>query len=197
MPDMSGFEALLTQYGLPLVFVGCFLEGDAAAVVSGGLAHSGTLPLWGVLGLVFLGAFLADTMWFVLGRRLPHSPRFARHLESRVGRSARDLVARNPVLVILGFRFVWGTRIAVPLTLGASMLPARLVLSLDALACMVWAGTLVAVGYGIGATLLNLLDLGFHAHFGLVLAGGIAVALILGWIGRRVLRKDRAGRGTG
>ncbi|XDA99445.1 DedA family protein [Sulfitobacter sp. LCG007] len=189
---MTGLEGLLARYGLPLVFVGCFAEGDTAAVVSGGLAHRGTLPLLPTWALAFLGAYLADTVWFLIGRKLPDQPRFARHLEGRVARRARALVERRPILVILGFRFVWGTRTVVPLLLGMSSLPARLVLPLVALACLVWASALIGIGYGLGAAFVNILDLGFHAHFGLMIVAGIIVALVFGVIGRRLMHGARS-----
>ena len=48
-------NALIAQFGLIALFLGCFLEGESAAITGGVLAHGGFLPLWQVVIAIAAG----------------------------------------------------------------------------------------------------------------------------------------------
>src|SRR5258706_15860652 len=66
----------VAKYGLPLVFLNVFLEqiglpipAIPTLVAAGALAAEGKLSGWALVGLSFLASLIADTIWFLLGRR--------------------------------------------------------------------------------------------------------------------------------
>ncbi|MGH3055415.1 MAG: DedA family protein, partial [Gaiellaceae bacterium] len=61
-------ESLITQYGLLGVFVGAALEGDIVLILCGVAAHVQLLRLPTVLTVGWLGAVVADCVWYALGR---------------------------------------------------------------------------------------------------------------------------------
>src|SRR5258706_5477645 len=66
----------VAKYGLPLVFLNVFLEqiglpipAIPTLVAAGALAAEGKLSGWALVGLSILASLIADTIWFLLGRR--------------------------------------------------------------------------------------------------------------------------------
>nr|WP_246849345.1 DedA family protein [Rubellimicrobium arenae] len=189
---MHGLEALLTAWGLPLVTASCFIEGDAAAMVGGALAHRGTFGFGEAVFAAALGAFLSDQFWFHVGRRIGATGMVRHHLDRPVLARLGDWLRRRPNLAIIGVRFVWGIRIAGPTAIGAAGVSPWRFLALDLPATIVWATLLTGMGYGVGATIeravgsLHLLD-----HLGLV-AVGVGVLSILLWLLHRRARRRAA-----
>ena len=180
---MGGVEALLAQWGLPLVVLGTGLEGDTVALVSGALAHRGLIAggLVPVALAAALGAFLSDQAWFHLGRRLDANPRVRRLLGSGAGLRMRAALERHPLLPLFLFRFIWGTRLAGPLTFGATGVGALRFLVVDLLACLAWGGLFTGLGFGLGLSIERLAGrLRLEAHLSLV-AAGVAAILVVAW----------------
>ena len=185
-----GLEGLLGRFGLPLVVLACFVEGDSAAALSGAVSHRHLLPPLPLVALAAaLGGFLNDQLWFHIGRRGARAAWLARRPEHPAAKRLSDLAARRPVPLALGFRFVWGTRIAVPALLGGSgMAPLRF-LALDLVAVALWAGIMTGIGAGLGEIVHRVLGR-FHiaAHLGLVLTGSLLALLACGLIVRHLWR---------
>jgi len=174
MIDIGG---LVAHFGLIAVFAGSFVEGETVVTLGGFAAHQRLIPLAGAAVAAFLGAFLADQLYFHLARRNA-GHRFVRRLaESRVGRRAITWVARHPMLFALGFRFVPGMRTAGPIAIAlAGQTPARF-LALDGLASVIWAGAFTVLGFFASHWVEHLLgDLARIEH---QLAAGAVLALPL------------------
>ena len=118
---VAGLEALLASFGLPLVTLACFVEGDGAAMVSGALSHRGYFPFLGAALAAALGAFLSDQLWFRVGRRVGGGAWGQRQLDRPAPARVRAWLLRRPNLAVVGFRFVWGIRVAGPMVIGAAV----------------------------------------------------------------------------
>ncbi|MEI4485946.1 VTT domain-containing protein [Frigidibacter sp. MR17.14] len=178
-----GFEALVTQWGLPAIFLGCSVEGDATGFLAGVLAHRGLFPYEVATMTVAAGAFAGDQALFFLGR---HTSRFGfvqRMLNHGAVSKVRRMVVERPTALILGFRFLYGARTIGALSLGAAGIPVPRFVALNALAVLVWAHVVTALGYGLGATLHGLIGrVRLEGHLGMaaaVVAAGFAVAWAL------------------
>jgi membrane-associated protein len=150
----------------------------AAVAVTG---HGPSLPL--LVLAAGAGAFLGDTLTFLVGRR--HGPRRMARVTNRRARRlldrASDTLERRGALVVLTARYVPLGRVAVNLTAGATGFAPRRFAGLAALAAATWATWSVAVG-----------ALGGHWLEGNPLLGsvaGIALALGLGLVVDRVARR--------
>ena len=147
------FESLIIHYGYPLLFVGTILEGETFVIVAAFLAHRGYLSLPGVILVAFLGTFAADQFFFLLGRTqgtafLAKRPGW----QSGVAR-AQTLLQRYNVLLIIGFRFLYGLRTVMPLVIGMSGFSTRRFVALNALGALIWTVVMAALGYIFGQTL--------------------------------------------
>jgi membrane protein DedA with SNARE-associated domain len=167
---------LLSDYGYLAVFVGALLEGESVLMLAGYAAHRGLLSLPTVVVIAFFGATLGDQMFFLIGRR------FGRELvvrwpgfEERTVRVER-LLLRYHAWVIMGVRFAYGLRIAGPIAIGMSALPAWRFFLFNAIGAVVWAPLIAGVGWMFGHALEQILgDMRRYEALGLAL---LVVAIV-------------------
>ncbi len=182
--DLGG---LLAQYGYWILVPGALLEGETVVVLAGFAAHRGHLDLPTVIALAALAGWAGDQAWFWVGRR--HGAALLRRFPS-IGRHAarlQSLAARHPHGVVIGVRFAYGLRIAGPVLLGGSTIPAPLFAALNALGALAWASALALLGWAFGDAAERLLGRIGHIE------GWLLLALLLGglayWLLRRAVRR--------
>jgi membrane protein DedA with SNARE-associated domain len=179
-------QGFIETYGYVAVFIGCFLEGETVLVLAGFAAHLGYLSLPSVISIAALAGFCGDETAFLLGRR--YGPR----LVARSPRLARaqplilEKLTRHATWVVFMLRFAWGLRIASPLVIGATGLPAMRFALPNAAGAVVWAIVIGGAGYAFGAAFSGLIE---HAKKYEAIAFGIlaVLAITITWIGK-VLR---------
>jgi membrane protein DedA with SNARE-associated domain len=168
--DLAG---LLQTYGYPLLFIGVFAEGESLLLLAGYFAQRGYLEFAGVIVTAFIAAVCGDQFFFHLGRRQGAAllARFP-HLRDKV-QSTLARVERNQAKFVLSMRFLWGLRIALPIALGLTTMPAPRYLWLDLISAAVWSTTVTLVGYTAGRVVTRLVE-DLHGY-----EMGIVIALVL------------------
>jgi len=185
-------QSFIETYGYVAVFIGCFVEGETVLVLAGFAAHLGYLSLPSVMATAAVAGFCGDETVFFLGRRygprlLAWSPRLA---------AAQPVIlaklSRHASWVVFMLRFAWGLRIASPLVIGATGLPAMRFALPNAAGAIVWAIVIGGAGYAFGAAFSGLLE---HAKQYEAIAFGVlaVLALTLTAIGKVVRRAPRTG----
>lgn len=176
---MEILKTLLAEYGLWIVFVGTFFEGETVVVVAGFAAHQGLFNPLTVALLAFCGSFAGDQFWFFMARNF-RTHRYVTKLSARpTFQRALRILEKHPTKFILSFRFVYGIRNVSPIAIGLSDIPALRFLMLNAIAAAVWAAAFTAIGYVFANTLEMVLgELHKAEHFVLVITG-IAVFVYL------------------
>ncbi|MCB5409700.1 DedA family protein [Pseudogemmobacter faecipullorum] len=186
-------SAFIAQWGIAAVFLGCFFEGETAAILGGVIAHRG-LTGWGETALAaFLGALLADQLWFLLARALPAESRAGRWLKARsqsgTGSALFRRLEQNHIALTLAFRFIPGTRILGPLALGRSSMSWPGYSLWNSLSCLVWAVLFTGLGYHFGQAAEAGLGRLHEVHFlGLLLVVALA-GLILARLCHHLLHR--------
>ncbi len=145
-------ESIVEHYGYLAILVGTFLEGETIVVLAGFLAHRGYLTLELVIACAFFGTYAGDQLFFYIGKW-----RGSRILAKRPHwqlRSERvfSLLNRHQVLVILGFRFLYGLRTVTPFLIGMSRVHPIRYLVLNGLGAIIWAIAVAVLGYVLGET---------------------------------------------
>lgn len=183
---------LLQTHGYWILAVGCLLEGEAVLVLAGFAAHRGLLDPAAVVSIAAISGFMGDQCFFWIGRR--HGARWAGRWPFIARQSARvhRLIERWHEVLILGVRFAYGLRIAGPVLIGMSALPAWRFTLFNALGAMLWALVVAAVGWMFGAAVERLLGELQHVEGWLFLALLLALG-IWALVRRRIARR----RGTG
>jgi membrane protein DedA with SNARE-associated domain len=144
-------ELLVRSYGYWFVALGAFLEGETVILMAGFAAYRGYLDIRWVVAVTFIGALAGDQLHFHLGRW-----KGASFLEkyalwrAHVGK-VRRLMQRYGLLVIFGFRFIYGARTVTPFVIGSSGFDGLAFLAIDAMMVFFWSCLIAYLGYAFGA----------------------------------------------
>jgi membrane protein DedA with SNARE-associated domain len=187
-------EILIARYGLAAILVGAGIEGETVVVAGGLLAHREMLPFWGVAAAAVVGSFIADQLFFALGRYFRGSARVRRISEKPAFASALSALERHPTRFILIFRFLYGLRTISPIAIGTTRVHTRKFVMLNAISATVWGLVFTTVGYLFGNAV--------EREFGKLTSRHMMIAAIVVVVGgfcaiqgvRWVLRRRRAGK---
>lgn len=150
-------EQLISSYGYIAIGIGTFFEGETILVMAGFAAHRGYLELHWVILSAMVGTFFGDQLYFYTGRT-----KGTGYLENRPYWKAKSakvlrLIEKNQILLILGFRFLYGVRTVTPFLIGASKIAPSRFLLLNSFSASVWAIAIGTLGYLFGYTLENMI----------------------------------------
>lgn len=177
--------------GGPLLLVGAWLQGEAAVILGGALAHQGVWPWWEVWLVAAVPATLGHELYYVLGRRFGARllERLPTHWQPAVDR-ARRLISRHDARILLAMRFAYGVRLPLPILCGSSGVPAGRFLVYNVGTALGWALLFTLIGFVFGAAATAAFRQ--YAHFqALFLVAGVVFAFCVRRAGRRL--GDRLG----
>jgi len=174
---------LIAAHGYWALALGTFLEGETILVLAGVAAHRGYLDLRLVMLVAFAGSLTGDQFFFLMARR--HAGWLTRRLEAWRGKveAVHRHLERHQILIMLGFRFVYGIRVVTPVVIGLSRIPAARFAVCNALGAAVWAVAVAWGGYLLGNAVNVFLE---NARAAELAAFGLVAVLGLGlWLRRR------------
>jgi membrane protein DedA with SNARE-associated domain len=174
---------LIATHGYWILALGCMLEGETVLLLAALAAHRGYLNPAAVIAIAAASAFASNQFFFWLGRR--HGSALLERWPALASRSTeiRRLIERHASLAAVAVRFVYGIRVAGPILIGASSMPALRFAVLNALSAVVWAFLVGAVGWLFGEAAQTIF--GHLARVESWLLGALIVALVLAWRLRR------------
>ncbi len=181
------WHSLFQAHGYWALALGCLFEGETALLLAGFAAHRGWLDPLAVFSIAAAAGFAGDQVFFWIGRR--HGPAVLRRwpaLGSQRARLQRGL-QRWPKAMVLGVRFAYGLRIAGPLLIGASAMPAWRFTVLNALGALLWAAVVGGAGWVFGEAAQQLLGRVQHLEDWLLLVVLLAGAVV--WLLRHRRRQ--------
>ena len=186
-------QALITQYGLIAVLLGCVLEGETVLLLAAAAAQRGLLNLHAVIAVAAIGAFIGDNIFFFLGRRwgshvAEHVPWIAR-IVPRVDR----LLTRWRWGAVIALRFTYGLRVGGPMLLGAGTIPTWQFVAANAVGALLWAGLIAAIGHSAGQaveTLLGRIGGAEKVLLLVVIAIGVGAIVVRAVLRRRMSRSE-------
>ena len=148
---------LVSTYGYVAIAIGTFFEGETILILGGLAAHQGYLDLSGVIASAFAGTMFGDQLYFYIGRIKGYSVLEKRPHWKRKSERVLRLLHKHQILLILGFRFLYGTRTITPFLIGISRVSPVRFLILNIIGASVWAAVIGGLGYVFGQTLESLL----------------------------------------
>ena len=187
--------AAIAEYGpwfYLVTLIWTFLEGETFVLFAGFAASKGLLRLDLLIIFAWLGSFLGDQFYFLLGRLygarvLAWAPRW----RSAVARPLSWL-ERYDTAFVLSYRFIYGLRNFSSLALGLSDISWRRFLVLNFIGAGLWAVIFASVGYVAGAALARALG---DLHFGIEVALlGVFVGVVL--VAGLRQRRRQSGKGA-
>jgi len=135
------------------VFLGCFVEGETSLITSSFDAHRGYLEIFIVMFIALAATQSWDWIWFTIGRK---SGKLFLERKPKLNEKAKkidSLLRKNPVPVLLGYRFLFGFRTVVPIVIGMSSISKRKFLIFSLINTILWDILFSSIGYFFGAFL--------------------------------------------
>jgi len=180
-------EELVSTYGYTAIALGTFLEGETILVLGGFAAHRGFLQLPWVVACAFIGSFVGDQLYFFLGRSKGEQMLAKRPHWRQKSARVMALLEKHQVMLILGFRFLYGLRTVTPFLLGTAQIPRGRFFALNMLGALAWAIAVGCLGYFFGYAVEAMLgDIKRYELLLFAVIAGVGVAL---WLHRRLTRK--------
>jgi len=163
-------ESILQTYGYWALLIGTFLEGETILILGGFLAHRGYLELPWVIAAAFTGTLAGDQLFFFIGRIKGGSFLDKKPLWKPSIEKVHNLFERYQMLLILGFRFIYGIRTVTPFVIGMSRVKTERFIILNIIGALVWAIVIGTGGYLFGAVFEALLGNIKHIEKELIIA---------------------------
>ena len=177
---------LIAAHGYWILAVGCLLEGETVLILAALAAHRGYLNPVGVVTIAAACGFASNQFCFWLGRR--HGTALLDRWPVLATRSAqvRQLIDRHASFAAFAVRFAYGVRVAGPMLIGASSMPALRFAVLNVLSAITWALLVGGVGWLFGEAAETIF--GHLAH----VEGWLFAVLIASLVAWRLLRHHSA-----
>jgi len=191
------WEQLVSRWGYIAVALGTFVEGEGVLLSAGAVAHLGLLSLPLVMLSAALGSLVWGQLWYYLGR--VHGRAF---LARRPKLRARALVVEGWIVrygawLVVGFRFIAGAAIVLPVLIGSSGFSRLRYLALDALGAAIWACVFASAGFGLGAGFRGVLgSVGALSEVAAAVLCGVLLLLLITRFGRAQLARRALRRGS-
>lgn len=175
---------LISQYGLVIVLVGTFFEGEVFAIIGGFLAYRGSYPLELIAALAFVGSFTGDLSVFLFSRFWSGHRWVARWKERPKFAKALRLVDRYQAFFVIVNRYIYGLRMPGLIALGLSSISIPRFLVLNLIGAALWAGLFTTIGFAFGYSIgsvfarLEMMERGVGITLAVI---AIALALWFAW----------------
>jgi membrane protein DedA with SNARE-associated domain len=176
------------------VFAGCFFEGGTTLVTSSYASHRGHLEIFIVMIIALIASQSWDWIWFIIGRKrgaiiLAKKPKLklkAKRIDA--------LLVKYPIPILLGYKFLYGFRTAMPLTIGMSSIKTRTFTIFSLINTILWDILYSSLGYFFGVFLKanwkEIEHYEFESFLGIVVAGVIIGLLVRYYSIKRVTRRS-------
>jgi membrane-associated protein len=156
---LGAFFETLIPFSLAILGEIFFLSGAI-------LAGLGTLDLWAVTGVLYLGGILGDNASYWIGRRygqglfarLSHLPRIGRHLHVENYRRGLEFFRRRGAFAVLAARFSGPLSWVMPALAGVFRLHYITFLRFNSLGVVLGIGQFILLGYFFGTHLESILN---------------------------------------
>jgi membrane protein DedA with SNARE-associated domain len=177
-----------------VVFTGCFFEGETTLITSAYASHRGHLEILVVMILAIIASQSWDWIWFTIGRRRGNNFLAQKPKLQLKAKKVKGLLEKYPIPILLGYKFLFGFRTAVPLTIGMSSIKTKTFAILSLVNTIIWDILYSSLGYSFGAFLKanwkEIEKYEFETLIGLVVAGIIIGPLLRKYSIRRVERRS-------
>lgn len=196
---MNEILALIDRFGLGIVFVGTFFEGEVFAIIGGFLAYRGAYAFELMIALAFVGSFLGDLAVFLFARYFSDNRWVVRWTKKPKFAKALRLVDRFQAYFVIVNRYVYGLRMPGLIALGLSSITVPRFLILNFIGAGIWASLFTSIGFIFGYSInsvfqrLEMMETGVMIVLGVLLA---ALVAFFAWQqGGSVVRDRLFGRG--
>ena len=151
MDFVQYLEHLVISHGYWAVLIGTLFEGETVLIIGGLCARLGLLKLSTVIMIAFIGSFLGDQAWFLIGYFKGRKILSKHHKWQRRIDRVHNIMERHDTLIMLGFRFIYGMRMMTPFVIGLDReVKVMKFFILNGIGAAIWSVVIAAGGYSFG-----------------------------------------------
>jgi membrane protein DedA with SNARE-associated domain len=144
---------IISTFGYPAVLIGALLEGETVLILAGFFAFMGYMQLPWVILTAFVGTYGGDQLFYFTGKLKGRGIISNRPAWKLRAEKVLTMVTRHQILMILGFRFIWGIRAITPFLFGAIGVKTVDFLLWNTIGAVVWSIAITLLGYYFGSSL--------------------------------------------
>lgn len=191
-------EEIFFKYGsffYLILLLGSFVEGESVVLTAGFFAYKGYLSLPLIILISFLGTLFADQLLFFIGRWYGPGLLERRPKLKETSKRVFELLHKYHTWYILGFRFVYGVRVASPLVIGAAGISVKRFVILNFIAAIIWSVLSCLAGYILGYFFADQIEVVMHKAIqfqkitiGIIILAIAGISFFIYW---RKKRKER------
>lgn len=185
-------EKFLDEYGYLALVVGTFLEGETAILVVSSLTGTGMFSLPAVIMFGFLGSFMSDWLYYLIGRL---NGKYFIDRRPALKQKALPVIKffeRYKLPILVAYRFLYGFRLVIPLVIGMSGVRPMQFLGFSIISGLIWATSVSTAGYYAGL-IFNVTASTFRENFLVIVAAFALCGITLGFaVNRFVFRNTDA-----
>jgi membrane protein DedA with SNARE-associated domain len=147
---------IIKQHGswfYAITFIWTFLEGETFVIFAGAAAAQGSLNIYYLILVAWIGSFCGDQLYFMLGRRFgPWILRKFPKLQPSADKVS-NTIKKHDIVFILTYRYLYGLRNIASVCMGISGLEWRKFAFWNFIAAFLWANSFAWAGYIFGEVL--------------------------------------------
>lgn len=188
-------ELIKSLIGHPILIsiIGPFLFGGETILILAILAGQNLIPLWMVVLFCIFGMFLADTMWFLIGKIKALSKlKKIKWIHKGYKRAKKEIEeAPNELFLLILIKFAYGIGIPILLYLGRKGMSLKKFILNNILIIASWSLVITILGWSIGKTSAIAMDKfeNIYASILLIVTGFILVNILFKEIRSKVIIK--------
>jgi membrane protein DedA with SNARE-associated domain len=190
-------EDFLNEYGYFALMVGTFLEGETAILVASSLINEGLFKIPQTVLFGFAGSFISDWVYYGIGYLngkyfLAKRPKLQAKLYP-----VQSFLRKNSTQVLLTYRFLYGFRVIIPISIGLSKIKPSKFLLFSIISGILWATSVSLIGYSIGK-FFEIESTVFEENIFMIIAGFGLFGLSIGYLvkkiaTRKILKEQNVG----
>jgi len=139
------------RYGYWIVLLGAFFEGEVVLLAAGVFAYLGYFNIWLVILIGFLGIIAGDNFQYYLGRKLGKNFLEKYSCFKKINNKFNNHISK----ILLGSRFMFGTRIACMMMAGANKISWKKFFKFNAISGIIWVIIVALLGFVCGASFVS------------------------------------------
>jgi membrane protein DedA with SNARE-associated domain len=178
-------EDFLNEYGYLALMVGTFLEGETAILVASSLISQGLFGIPATVFFGFAGSFVSDWIYYGIGYFngkyfLSKRPKLQQKLLP-----VQNFLYKNSTQVLLSYRFLYGFRVIIPISIGLSKIKPSKFLLFSIVSGILWASVVSSIGYTVGR-FFEIKTHIFEENIFLIVGGFALFGLLIGYLVKKI-----------
>lgn len=187
---------LLSDYGWLVALLGGIFAGEEVIITLAFLAANGYISIWTVFIFSFIGIFLCDLFFFIIGRMkfVENLKQFESisHFHSKLDNFIELITRKSTFRALLYTKFIFGTRIFTLILIGLRKTKFGEFILSDLIVVLIWMSVVVSLGWFAGNSFNLIIKIFNSIQIAILFLVAIIIIILLikRWIEKELIKKQ-------